>query len=286
MIRYETHLPLMNSDKPFKEHLSKREAGDNFIVNWHQSLELLYLVDGDVEVITNDVGVRLAPGDLAVVNSSYIHDIVCYTKSSYYCIIVNIDFLSGFGIKIDEIEFDRLVRSERAKNLTLKIMELCREKPDGYVLTAKADILTLATELFVNHSKKRDELGEPDGAGKLDMAKEIIKYLQQSYAERLTLETISDSVGYNKYYVSHMFKSVVGVTVMTYLNMLRVFHAKELLKTKKYTVGEACRLCGFDNLSYFTRTYKKHMGRLPSEDFEKKEEVPAPSYSCGCPGCC
>ena len=284
MIRYETHLPLMNSEKPFKEHLSKREAGDNFIVNWHQSLELLYLVDGDVEVITNDVGVRLTPGDLAVVNSSYIHDVVCYTKSCYYCIIVNIDFLSGFGIKIDEIEFDRLVRSERARNLTLKIMELCCNKPDGYVLLTKADILALATELLINHSKKRAELGGQGGNGKLDVAKDIIKYLQQSYAEKLTLETISDSVGYNKYYVSHIFKSIAGVTVMTYLNMLRVFHAKELLKTKKYSVSEACRLCGFDNLSYFTRTYKKHMGKLPSEDFEKKEEVP--SYTGGCSGCC
>lgn len=280
MIRYETHLPLMNSDKPFKEHLSKREAADNFIVNWHQSLELLYLVYGDVEVITNDVGVRLFPGDVAVVNSSYIHDIICHEKSSYYCIIVNIDFLSSFGIKIDEIEFDRLVRSERVKNLTLEIMKICQEKSQGYELVAKAHILTLASELFIKHSKRRDELGGRDGNGKLDVVKDIIKYLQQNYAEKLTLETISDAVGYNKYYVSHIFKSVAGVTVMTYLNMLRVFHAKELLKTKKYTVSEACRMCGFENLSYFTRTYKKHMGKLPSADFEKEAEPKVQNNGC------
>ena len=154
MIRYETHLPLMNSDKPFKEHISNREAGDNFIVNWHQSLELLYLIDGDIEVITNDVGVRLVPGDLGVVNSSYIHDIVCYEKSSYYCIIININFLSDFGIKIDEIEFDRLVRSERIKKLTLDIMQVCAEGQRGFELVAKANILSLVSELFIKHSKK------------------------------------------------------------------------------------------------------------------------------------
>ena len=289
MIRYETHLPLMNNDKPFKEHRAERESGDNFIVNWHQSLELLYLLYGDVEVITNDVGVRLAAGDLAVVNSSYIHDIICHKKSSYYCIIINIDFLSGFGIKIDEIEFDRLVRSDSVKRHVLEIMELCREKRAGYELLSKAAILTLVSELFIKYSKRREELDNRDGKGKLDVAKDIIKYLQQSYAEKLTLEAISDAVGYNKYYVSHIFKSVVGVTVMTYLNMLRVFHAKELLKTKKYTVSEACRMCGFDNLSYFTRTYKKHMDRLPSADFEKEAEPKKQtdaSYDCsGCPGC-
>lgn len=280
----------MNNDKPFKEHLSVREAGDNFIVNWHQSLELLYLLYGDVEVITNDVGVRLRAGELAVVNSSYIHDIICHQKSSYYCIIINIDFLSGFGIKIDELEFDRLVSSERVKRHVLEIMELCREKATGYELLSKAAILTLVSELTIRYSKRREELGARDGAGKLDVAKDIIKYLQQSFSEKLTLEAISDAVGYNKYYVSHIFKSVAGVTVMTYLNMLRIFHAKELLKTKKYTVSEVSRMCGFDNLSYFTRTYKKHMGRLPSTDFEKVEEPKNQtdgSQSCSsCPGCC
>lgn len=266
MIRYETHLPLMDSKKPFKEHFAHREVGDNFIVNWHQSLELLYLVDGDVDVITNDVGVRVAPGELAVVNSSYIHDIICHTASSYYCIIVNIDFLADFGVRIDEIEFDRLVRSERVRSLCCRIRETCAERAQGYELIAKADILSLVSELFVNYSKKRDELREPEGAGKLDVAKEIIKYLQLHFTEKMTLEVISDAVGYNKYYVSHVFKSVVGVTVMTYLNMLRVFHAKELMKKKKRTVSEACRACGFDNLSYFTRTYKKHMGAPPSRE--------------------
>ena len=274
MIRYEAHLPLMNSNKPFKEHLGVRTPGDSFIVNWHQSLEIIYLISGDIEVVTNDVGVRVSPGEIAVVNSSYIHDISCYTESCYYCLIININFLSDFGIKIDELEFDRLVKSERVRSLCHRIMETCQKREQSYELVAKADILVLVSELFVNHSKRREELAERDKDGKLDVAKEIIKYLQQSFAEKLTLESIGNAVGYNKYYVSHVFKSVVGVTVMTYLNMLRVFHAKELLKTKKYTVSEACRSCGFDNLSYFTRTYKKHMGRLPSADFEMAKATP------------
>lgn len=291
MIRYETHLPLINSDKPFKAHYAKRSVGDSFIVNWHQSLELIYVEEGEIEVITNDVPVRCASGDLAVINSSYLHDIIPRTECGYYCIIVNIDFLGNFGIKIDEIEFDRLVRSPRARELCLHIRELCDSESENYGLVVKADILTLVSELFVNHSRPRDEHGKV-GAGRLDGARDVIKYLQGHFSERLSLDDIADAVGYNKYYVSHVFKSVTGVTVMTYLNMLRAHHARELLKSRKHTVGEVCRMCGFENLSYFSKTYKKYVGILPSKEGEQSAVQPEPKTETenvcvggGCEGC-
>ena len=292
MIRYETHLPLINSEKPFKEHSARRQVGDNFIVNWHQSLELIYVVEGDIEVITNDVSVRCAPGELAVINSSYLHDIIPHTSSEYYCIIINIDFLTNFGIKIDEVEFDRLVRSPKVCDLCLRIKEVCENRGENYELLAKADILTLVAELFVRHSKPRDEHGRVE-TGRFDGARDIIKYLQEHFSERLSLNDISDAVGYNKYYISHVFKSVAGVTVMTYLNMLRAYHARELLKSKKHTVGEVCRMCGFDNLSYFSRTYKKYVGILPSKEGEKRKVQLTPpnaedvciTAEAGCGGC-
>lgn len=280
MIRYETHLPLINSNKPFKEHIAYREAGDSFVANYHQSLELIYLLSGSLEVITNDVSVRLAPEELAVINSSYIHDMVCHTALQYYCIIINIDFLSDFGIKIDEVEFDRLVRSPRAKELCVKIMELCTERPQSYELLAKAAILSLVSELYVEYSHPRTE--QTSGCGSVDAVREIIRFLRGHYDEKLSLEAISTAVGYNKYYVSHVFKSVVGVTIMTYLNMLRTHHARELLKTKKHSVGEVCRMCGFENLSYFTRTYKKYVGSIPSKESERIESSSESDSSACC----
>ena len=271
MIRYETHIPLMNKEKPFKERIVTVAKEDkNFIVNLHQNLELLYLIEGDIEVITNGVSVRLAIGDIAVVNASYIHDIVYHSNSRFYFIIINIDFLSEFGIKIDKIEFDRLVRSEKAKKLILAIMEICQEKPEEHVLIAKAGILSLVTELYVNHSKVRNEFYGNYSKEKFEITKNIIEYIKQNYAQKITLKTISEVVGYNKYYVSHVFKSIVGVTVMTYLNTFRIFIAREFLKTKKLSVSEVCYMCGFDNLSYFARTYKKHIGNTPSADIDKR----------------
>lgn len=51
-----------------------------------------------------------------------------------------------------------------------------------------------------------------------------------------------------------------------YRNDLRLHLAQTKLQSGEYTVSEAAELCGFSNLSYFTRLYKKQFGRLPKDE--------------------
>ena len=53
---------------------------------------------------------------------------------------------------------------------------------------------------------------------------------------------------------------------MDYVNFARCSQARRLLITGRYNVTEAAQRSGFENLSYFTRTYKRYMGALPSRE--------------------
>ena len=57
---------------------------------------------------------------------------------------------------------------------------------------------------------------------------------------------------------------VTGYSPISFLNLLRCTRAQEYLTSGRFNVSETAALCGFENLSYFSRTYKKHMGMLPS----------------------
>jgi AraC-like DNA-binding protein len=52
--------------------------------------------------------------------------------------------------------------------------------------------------------------------------------------------------------------------MVRYINILRCEHARKMLQNGNYRVEEVAYLCGFDNMSYFSKTYKKYMGCLPS----------------------
>ena len=87
--------------------------------------------------------------------------------------------------------------------------------------------------------------------------------------EKISLEDISRSVLCDKYTLCRDFKKYTGQTVFENLNRYRCIKAAELLNDGK-SVAEAALLCGFESFSFFTKTFKKYMGSLPSE-YKKRQ---------------
>ena len=83
------------------------------------------------------------------------------------------------------------------------------------------------------------------------------------------LEDLANEAGFSKYHFARLFKEMTGQTVLNYVNFLRCNHARSLLASGKYNVGESAIQSGFSNLSYFSRTYRRMMGELPSVQREQ-----------------
>lgn len=92
----------------------------------------------------------------------------------------------------------------------------------------------------------------------------IIKWTEENFKEKISLEDISKKMGYNKEYFCRKFKKLTGITYLAYLNNTRIYHACKLLK-KGYSISDACDGCGFEDLSYFTQLFKKIMGTTPKK---------------------
>ena len=255
----------------FQMHFDHVWKDCGFIMHWHENIELLYFVEGNAEVTTDDVCVKVKPGQLAVVNSNSLHKVESGGDVYYYCIIVNTAFLESFGISPYTISFERLVEAKEITDLFTHIINEFNSRGELYQTNIKADILRIMTELVRNHiSVDKPALKTRDGS-RLDIAKRVLRYVHQNYKQQLTLDTISSSTGFSKYYISHLFKEVVGCSLMHYLNRLRCHKARDLLVFENYTVSEIAAMCGFENVSYFSQTYKKHMHTLPGK--EKKSGI-------------
>lgn len=92
----------------------------------------------------------------------------------------------------------------------------------------------------------------------------ICQYIEANYASPLKLESIAALFGYNSAYLGKLFTKEVGQKFVTYLDEVRINHAKQYLE-KGATVAQACENSGFTNTDYFTKKFKKYVGCLPSE---------------------
>ncbi len=87
---------------------------------------------------------------------------------------------------------------------------------------------------------------------------------EEETSEFLNTEGFSSAAtGYNRNYICTAFKRNCGFTVRTYLNYVRIFHAAEMIAYGDYTLQQVCAAVGFNDPSYFTKTFRKIVGIPP-----------------------
>lgn len=94
-------------------------------------------------------------------------------------------------------------------------------------------------------------------------------YIGVNYANEITLEEVSREVNISPHYFSKLFKDETGENFIEYLTLIRIQKAKELLDDGALSVKEICFLVGYGDPNYFSRIFKKIVGKTPTEYKER-----------------
>lgn len=92
-----------------------------------------------------------------------------------------------------------------------------------------------------------------------------ILYISANISEDLSLNTVSVALNLNPSYLSSLFKTETGKTLTEYVNGERIKLSKRLLKTTNLQIQTIAAQCGFLDLHYFYRVFKKYTGKTPKE---------------------
>lgn len=93
----------------------------------------------------------------------------------------------------------------------------------------------------------------------------VTKYISDHFMELQTLEEIAKQLYMTKYHLCHVFKKQTGMTVISYINTLRIQQACLFLHDTLDPIDQISVKCGFQSPSYFNRVFKKLMGCTPKE---------------------
>ena len=104
------------------------------------------------------------------------------------------------------------------------------------------------------------------------LCKKIADYVKENYAMNVTLEGISDHLGYNKNYICGIFKRDTEITVMDYLKMVRIERACELIELSDYTFQQISMMVGFNSIHNFNKVFKLVVKSTPSQYKAKLNE--------------
>lgn len=263
---YETHV-MQDEKRPFIFHCDLVRCGDPFAAcyaNWHQNIEVLWVIEGRGQAVCGSVATAIEAGDLFVINSNVIHRIVSDDMVRYYCLIIDCSFCLENDIPVDTLLFQNLIRDSRALEYYRGVVNAYARRTAFYNAGIRSAVLQLLLYLARNYLEERSLYPQTGGGKTEENIKLAIGYMTAHCHRRLTVDDIAREAGMSKYYFLRAFKKLTGTTVISFLNMLRCEHAKKMLAAGQSSVEEVAARSGFESHSYFSKVFKKYTGVLPS----------------------
>lgn len=275
-IVYESH-PIKNPKLPFifnryivkNRRFSMQEDNICFqyykcdALNWHENPEFLYVIRGTGTVRCGIQTISVKEGDIVAINSNITHG-VCYDSDyEYFCLIIDKDFCTTNGIDVSSMKLATLIHDPETAAKFDDIVSAYKNKKMLLEASLRCTVLDFLINIYEKHQIPEDVSDFTNKS--LENINTALGYIEANLSQKLTLDSIAFEVGLSKYHFSREFKKVTGKTVIDYINMRRCETAKRLLINENYSVKETAEKCGFDSLSYFGETFKKHTGFSPSE---------------------
>jgi AraC-like DNA-binding protein len=248
--------------------------------HWHDEMELIYVKKGKGTVTVDFHTYTVSAPSLVLILPGQLHAIEQYEHASmeYENIIFHPGMLLPKNTDSTSSDFIQpLLRGQITvptvftpdnpyyKDLAAPVDEcdeICKSKPQGYELFIKSMLFRF---LFVLDNHCRDLTQQPKSRKTFDKMKLIIKYVENHYAEKITIAEIADVVGFSESHFMRYFKDMMNTSFIDYLKDYRLAIAARLLQSSESSILEISEEVGFENLSYFNRSFKKRYGMTPTQ---------------------
>lgn len=257
---YEIH-KIPDPSLPFLYHRHFRVDSICDSLNWHENIELLWCIEGSGFVQCGSQRTDFQQGDVFVVNADTPHNICSTGQVVYRCLIIDNRFFAENKIPVSSLCFRDAIREEAFFALLEEVAAAYGRYPQG--LCATADIRYCV--LGVVRMLCSRYVSKPRQAPVFQShVKTAVLYLKAHFSRPVSLDDLADHVGISKYHLCRQFRLYTGSSIVKTLNHIRCTEARQMLE-RGASVQTAAMACGFDNLSYFSRTFKQFTDCLPSQ---------------------
>ena len=256
-------------------HVTPSHPRYNMPYHWHTECEIIRILEGEFSLIINDENILAKKGDIIFIHEGMFHggtpndciyecivfDMKVLLKENHTCTKQIQDIIHQKKIigpildsNYDELKSccDGLFKSMKYENVGYEFIT------QGSLYYLIGTILKYKLYKSKNKNSKRTE-------ERILHFKNVLSLIESEYSSTLTLDDLSRAAGMTPKYFCKFFHEMTNKTPIEYLNYYRIESACEQLLTTDYSITEIALNCGFNDSSYFIKTFKKHRGVTPKQ---------------------
>lgn len=245
--------------------------GELVPMHWHNSLEIIYILDGNMDVTVKDHVTRLWSGDFMIINSREIHGTHCGSLTKVFLLQLPYHFLKEHIPEYDFIRFRDLSSQfsfpgeNRLKPVFDQMSALFADTGTEGRLRLTSLLYGLLAELvsgYMIRLSKNDKVKSDKNFHRLSS---LMDYVEHHYAEALHIEDAARLLHLEEAYFCRFFKKYMGQTFLEYVNSVRLRHIYDDMMRTDLTLMEILDKHGFHNYKVFSKMFKDIYGMTPSQ---------------------
>ena len=220
--------------------------------------ELIFHFSGDETVYFDDEILHTKANIIRFLPKGYVDKYIVERREKGECIMVSFD--SSCPIS-DKAFAKDIPNATVIGNLFKKLFSVWVAKNEGYYFECMSILYNIFSEMQKNNYIPESQLS---------IIKPAVNYIEQNFLDgKISVNHLAKISGISESYLKKLFIKKFGMPPSKYIIQLKLNHACDLLRFDTYKISHISNICGYDNVYYFSRQFKKHIGITPSE-FRKK----------------
>ena len=240
-------------------------------LHWHNSLELLFVVSGSVNITVAGHIHTLSAGDVILINANDPHEL-----NADECIMAAVQIkLSLFDERVvrrSDLYFDcNSVTNPtnpglpKLKRIVAQFVKIYADSDEGRTMRAKSLSYSLMAELMTCFRVERARSEQKHNPHQYERITRIVNYINEHCQEDISLHQLADQEFLSAPFLSKFFVRMMGMNFTAYLNQQRLSRAMSDLLEGDLTIEQVASRNGFANAQAFVQQFRKKYGVLPSQ---------------------
>ncbi len=257
-------------------HLDESHPRYEMTAHWHNDMEFMRVLKGQLLVRLDEKKFVANKGDVVLVNPETVHSAIPKKGCIYQCIVMKWDIMTVNEPKcrffIDSIQSREILVKEHIEKGSSEAAESVNALFDALKGDTKGYKFSVISELYKTLAVIIDQnmyvsISKADivHSGNINTLKNVLSYMRENFDKQLSLNDIAKTAQMSPKYFCVFFKSITGKTPFEYLISYRIECAARKLLNTNLNVTEIALSCGFNDLSYFIKTFKAHKGISPAK---------------------
>lgn len=256
-------------------HVSPAHPQYNMALHWHVEFELIRILKGSFKIIIDDRAFFVPAGSFIFIPAGALHEGIPY-DCEYECLVFDMNIMmnkTDSCCKLIRKIIDHEVETEYVytgsyndlHHSVWTLFDALASKKEGYQLTALGSLYQVIGMIFSEKHYNPAPIRSRRSHRRIVQLKQALEYIEAAYNRQVTLQEMADSIKMSPKYFCRFFQEMTHRTPVDYLNYYRIERACYQLLTTDQSITEVAYNSGFNDLSYFIKTFKKYKGTTPKQ---------------------